>query len=206
MISARRLHAAHDELEVRVVVALLRADHQELALVVGAPVQSVRAVEHEDLERANAVVLHQLFDLADVNAVHRRQMKTVVHMKAPGGQLQHLREELRVRPALVQVVLSAAEIVEARSHAALRRGAALAHRVLGERRVDAGVHVRVDHAGESQAAFPVVGVVRIQVGCDAGELPILDAYVGFLGLPCTRTDDADVLDDDVVAVVFRHVL
>ena len=57
---ARRLHGAHDELEVRVVVALLRPDHQELALAVRAPVQAVRAVEHEDLERRDAVFFHQI--------------------------------------------------------------------------------------------------------------------------------------------------
>ena len=55
-----RLHAAHDELEVRVVVALFRPDHQELALAVRAPVQAVRAVEHEDLERGDAVFFHQI--------------------------------------------------------------------------------------------------------------------------------------------------
>src|SRR5438034_83314 len=52
--------AAHDELEVRVVVALFRPDHQELALAVRAPVQAVRAVEHEDLERRDAVFFHQI--------------------------------------------------------------------------------------------------------------------------------------------------
>ena len=63
---ARRLHAAHDELEVREVVALVLADHQEVALAVGAAVQAVRAVEHEDLEGGDAVLLDQLGNLADV--------------------------------------------------------------------------------------------------------------------------------------------
>src|SRR5919198_6424083 len=49
------LQAAHDELEVRVVVALIGPDHEEFTLAIGASVQPVRAVEHEYLERSDAV-------------------------------------------------------------------------------------------------------------------------------------------------------
>src|SRR5581483_5321212 len=67
---ARRLHAAHDELEVRVVVALLRSDHQEVALAIGAAMQAMRAVEHENLERRDAMALNELGDLTDMRRVH----------------------------------------------------------------------------------------------------------------------------------------
>ena len=40
----------HDEFEMREVVTLLRADHQEVVLVGRPSVKAVPAVEHEDLE------------------------------------------------------------------------------------------------------------------------------------------------------------
>jgi len=78
------LNAAHHEFEVRIVVALVGADHQEVALAVGAAVQSVRAVEHEDLERRHAVLLHQIGDFGDVRAVHRREVVAVVDVELAG--------------------------------------------------------------------------------------------------------------------------
>jgi hypothetical protein len=157
---ARRLHAAHDELEMRVVVALVLADHQELALAVGRAVQAVRAVEHEDLEARHAELLDQLGDLLDVRAVHRREVEAVVDVEAALGGLQHLGVELLVRPALVQVVLAGAEIVQARRDPAHGGGLALRDRVLEQRRVDAAVHVGVDHAGKGQAVLAVVHLLR----------------------------------------------
>ena len=76
------LHAAHDEFEVRHVVALVLADHQELALAVALAMQPVRAVEHEDLETADAVLVDQHRDLVDVHPVHRREVESVVDVEA----------------------------------------------------------------------------------------------------------------------------
>src|SRR5688572_31124643 len=93
---ARRLHAAHHELEVRVVVALLRADHQEFALAVGAAVQAMRAVEHENLERRNAMPADELWNLADMSSIHGREVVAVVDMEAPRRDLEHFGKEVRI--------------------------------------------------------------------------------------------------------------
>ena len=69
---------AHDELEMSDVVALLRADHQKLVLPVRASVQAVSPVEHEDLERGDAVVDDELLHLVDVPRLDRRDVEAVV--------------------------------------------------------------------------------------------------------------------------------
>jgi hypothetical protein len=86
MISAvSHLHGAadtaHDELEVRDVVALVRPDHQELVLLARRTVQAVAAVEHEDLERGDAEILDERRNLADLLAVERREMVRVVDVE-----------------------------------------------------------------------------------------------------------------------------
>jgi hypothetical protein len=94
------LHAAHDELEVRVVVALLRPDHQEVALRVRTAVQAVRAVEHEDLERGHAMLARELRDLAHVGRVHRREVVAVIDVEAPAESLSTSGKNLRYGPPL----------------------------------------------------------------------------------------------------------
>ena len=79
---ARRRYAAHDEFEVRIVVAVFRPDHQEVALAVGAAVQAMRAIEHEDLVGGDAMALDELRNLADVRRIHRRKVVAVVDVEA----------------------------------------------------------------------------------------------------------------------------
>ena len=98
---------------MRIVVAFVLADHEEVALRIGRAMQAVRAVEHENLEAGNAEFLDQFRDFLDVGRVHRRQVKAVIDMEAVFGRLKHLGVELFVRPALVQVVLAGAKVVQA---------------------------------------------------------------------------------------------
>ena len=194
------LQPAHDEFEVGDVVALVLADHQEVALGVAGAVQPVRAVEHEDLEAGDAVLLDQHRHLLDVRPVHRREVIAVVDVEAVLRDLQHLGEEFLVRAALVEVVLAGAEVVEARGHAAHRRRLALAHRVLVERRVDAAVHVRVDDAGKREAPLAVVDRLRALGGeprSDLSDLAADDRDVGSVNGVAVRAHHAHVLDQEV---------
>ena len=167
--------------------------------------QAVPAVEHEDLERGDAELLDQRRDLTDVLLRHRREVEGVVDVGAALGGGQHLREELPVGPALVQVVLPGAHVGEPGGDAALGAGPALGLRILAQRVVDAPVLVGVDHAGEGHAAPAVhdhVRVLRGDVPLDPDELPVDDAEVerlAVLGTGDVRSDDRHVLDKGVEA-------
>ena len=130
---ARRLDAAHDEFKMRVVVTLVFLDHQKVFLRVRRPVQSVRAVKHENFETGDAEFFNQHRYLFDVRAVHRCQMEAIVHVKTVLGEFQHLGVKGFVGPAFVQVVLAGAKVVQAGGDTAHRRRPAFAHRVFGQR-------------------------------------------------------------------------
>src|SRR5262245_16910791 len=49
------LRGAHDEFEMRDVVALVRSNHQKFILLRRASMQSISSVEHENLERCDPV-------------------------------------------------------------------------------------------------------------------------------------------------------
>ena len=147
------------------------------------------------------MLLDQVFDFGNLRAIHRREVVPVVDVKAPLGKLQHFREERRVGAAAVEVILAAAEVVEAGGHAALGRGPALAHRIVGERGVDAGVHVRVDDARKREVALAVVDRFRLTRGktrVKLGELAAGDGDVNVLDRLGVRPHYAHVLDEEVV--------
>ena len=198
---AHALDAAHDELEVRDVVALALGDHEEVVLVVRPPVQTVAAVEHEDLERRHPVVVDQRGDLVDVRGLHRREVERVVDERPTLGRGQDLGEQVGVGAALVQVVLPGAHVGQRGGDAALRTGAALGRGVLGQRVVDAPVLVGVDHPGEGQPAAALLDPsgVGAEVRRDRGDAAALDGDVGVRHVLDAGPDDADVADDQVVA-------
>src|SRR5687767_15214892 len=120
-------------------------------------------------------------------------MKTVVDLEAAFAGLEHLRKEIAVRPAAVQVVLAGTEVVQARGHAALRGCTAFAYRVFLQRRVDPGVHVRIDHTGKRQPATAVVDrLCFAEVFSNSGELFAGDRDVGVFDRIRTGSNDADV--------------
>ena len=196
----RILDAAHHEFEVRDVVALVLRDHQEVVLVTGRTVQPVATIEHVDLESRYAKPVHQHRDLGDLPAIQRRQMEGIVHMESAGRYLQGLRVELFVRPALVEIVLSGTKVVEARRHASLCGGATLGYRVLRERGIDAGVHMRVDDAGQRQVTTAVDDCRGSAGDCRAHgrDLAVANGDVASLHGRLARAHDANVLDEQVI--------
>ena len=197
----RTMHAAHDELEVRDVVLLVLADHEEFALRAGGAVQAVSAVEHEDLERGDPVLLDQHVDLADVRAIERREVVGVVHPETVLRQFEHLRVDLGVGAAALHVIAAGAHVVEARGHATLRGREALAVRVLGQRPVDARMHVRIDESREGQATLPIDDLLRVCRSQPLGHLDDLAALHGDIHLfhgGLARAHHFHVLDEEVV--------
>ena len=198
---ARGLDRPHRELEVRVVVTLVLGYHQELLLAVAGAMQTVRAVEHEDLEAGHAELLDQQRDFFEVGFVHRRKVETVVHMEPALGQLEHFGIELLVGPALVQIVLAGAKVVQAGGDPAHGRGLALADRVFGQWRVDAAVHMGVDNAGKRQPAPAVVhlpGQRDIDGRRDFRNPSAADGDIGFMHRVAVRPNHTDVFDQQVV--------
>src|SRR5690606_6574715 len=80
-------------------------------------------------------------------------------------------------------------------------GAALAERVLGERRIDAAVHVRIDEAGERKAVAPVDyrrRIARADLFRDPGKLAVFDRDIHRLHGGTLRAHHAHVPDQKVV--------
>src|SRR5262249_11198092 len=83
MLRHQTLGGAHDELEMRDVVAVLRSDHEKFILMGRASVQAVSAVEHEYLERRDAAVEREMLHLIDVPGFDRRNVITVIDPEMP---------------------------------------------------------------------------------------------------------------------------
>ena len=143
--------------------------------------QAMRAIEHENLEAGHAKLFNQHGDFFDVCAVHRGEVKAVVHMKAVLCSFKHFRVKRFVRPALVHVVLASAKVVQAAGHAAHRCGLAFSHRIFFKRGINAAVHVRIDHTGESHAVLAVMhglGASDVNAGSHQGHLAVSNCNVG----------------------------
>ena len=184
-----------------VVVAVVLSNHQKILLRIRRAVQAVRAVKHEYLEAGDTELFNQLGNFLDVRAVHGCQVKTIVHMKAPFRELEHLGIELLVGPALVQVVLASAKVVQAGRHPAHGRRLAFTDGVLLQRCINAAVHVRIHHARKGQPAVAVVrlfGQGYIYRRRHFGNFAVVDGNVGRVHHVAMRTDHTHVLDQQVV--------
>src|SRR5262249_57595653 len=95
------------------VVALLGTDHQEFVVVAGRWVQTVSAVEHEYLERRDAMVDGEMLHFLDVPRLDRSDVVAVVDPKSSVGLLEHFGYEIAVGSTAVEIVLPGAHIVEA---------------------------------------------------------------------------------------------
>ena len=200
-----RPRRAHDELEMGDVVAVLRSEHEELVLRGGFAVQPVTAVKHEDLERRDAVFAREVVHLAEVRGFDRRHVIAVVDPEATLRQFQHFGHDLAVRTAAVEVVVPGADVVQAGSDAAHGGRLALAHRVLGQRPVDADMHVGIDAAGESQKLFGVEHLARV-LGADFRREPrhlaVRDADVEAVHSRSVRAHHARILDHEIKSLHF----
>ena len=75
------LDTAHDELEMRDVVAFPGRRHEEVVLAIGLAVEAMAAIEHKNLERGDPKGFDQHFDFLDVAVHDRRQVIAVVHVE-----------------------------------------------------------------------------------------------------------------------------
>ena len=195
---------------MRDVVALVRPDHQKLVLLRRGAVQPVAAVEHEDLERRHAVIGDQMLHLVDMRGFDRRDVESIVDPELVLGLLVDLGHERAIGPAAVEVIMPRADVVEARGDAAHRGRLAFRDRILGERRVDPDMHVRIDAARERQPVLGVEDLLRLP-GLDVGRKPrdlsVLDRDIEAVDRRLVRADDAGVLDDGIENFVHaRHSL
>ncbi len=209
-VSRLRVHvddffgAAQHELEVGETVALLRFGHEELGLVVRFSVQPVAAVEHENLEGGHAELRVDVRHLLDVFFARRHEVEAVVHVIAAAGILHHVLEELEVGTALVEVVVTGAEVGQRGGHPAHGRALGLGRRILGEMTVDADVHVRIDNARKGDQALSVDHVGRqrgVDLGRHPGELPVLECDIGNLEPDPVRPRNFEVFDHSVVHLI-----
>ena len=95
MLRHQSPRGAHDEFEMRDVVAFLRADHEKIVLGVRPPVQSVAAVEHENLERGHAVIDGEMLHFVDVLRLDRSDVVAVIDPEPPVGLLEDFGHERR---------------------------------------------------------------------------------------------------------------
>ena len=195
-----RPRGTHDELEMGDVVTVLRPQHQELVLRVRFTVEPVAAVEHKNLERRHPVFEREVLHLAEMPAFDRRHVIAVVHPETSLRQLAHFGHDFAVRAAAVEIILTGADIIEARGDTAHRGGLAFADRILGKRPIDADMHVRVDAAGEGQQPFGVeylAGILGADFRCQPRHLAVLDGDVEAVHPGLVRAHHARVLDDEI---------
>src|SRR5215471_9105926 len=82
------LCGAHDEFEMRDVIAILGADHQKFVLMGRPSVQTVSSIKHEYLERGNTVVEGEMLHFIDVPGLDRRNVIAIVDPEMPLGLLE----------------------------------------------------------------------------------------------------------------------
>ncbi len=131
---------------------------------------------------------------------HRREVVSIVNMKLPFRKIKDFWEKLTVGSAFVQVVATGAHVVDARGHAALGGGPALGHRVFGQRRINAGMHVRIDQPRKSQPVVAIkclLGAVGRNRGRDFRELSAPDADIDVVHHGRIGPHHTDILDQQI---------
>src|SRR5919201_6916208 len=99
------LRGAHDELEMRDVIPLLRTEHEKFVLIGRAPVQAISSIKHENLERCDAMVEDEMLHFVDMRGFDRGNVIAVVDPESSLGLLEHFRHEVAVWTAAVEVVM-----------------------------------------------------------------------------------------------------
>ena len=190
----------HEEVQVAEVVGV---GHR-----VGAAARGVRGeiqalVEHVVLERADPLLADEPVHLAELLGRHHADVVPEIGVRMADGRRDDLGEDRPVGAALVQVVLSRAEVAEDRGDAARQRGARLAPDVGREIAVDPEVEVRVYRARKHQLAASVhdgVGVARGDRVDQRGDMPGTDADIAAQG-PHVGNDHRAIQNGGIVA---RH--
>ena len=142
----------------------------------------------------------EIVHLAEMPAFDRRDVIAVIDPEAALRQLAHLGHDFAIRAAAIEIIGSGADVIEARSDAAHGSGFAFAHRVLGQRPVDADMHVRIDAARKGELALGVehfIGVFGADFRRQTGHLAVLDRNIEAVHTGCVRTHHARILDDEI---------
>src|SRR5262245_29273447 len=106
------LCGAHDEFEMRDVIAILGADNQKFVLMGLPSVQTLSAIKHEYLERRDPVVAGEMFHFINVGGLDRRNVITVIDPEMPLGLLEDFGHEVTIRTAAVEIIVPCAYVVE----------------------------------------------------------------------------------------------
>jgi len=186
---------------MRDVIAIIWAEHEKFVLMGGTSMQPVSAIEHEYLERQDAVVEDEMFHFVDMPGLDRRNVIAVIDPESSLGLLEHFRHEVAVWTAAIEIVMARAYVVQARGHAAHRRRLALRNRVLGERRINTDVHMGVDAAREGEKIPGVENLFRLfrlDVRRQTRDLSFLDGDVEAIDRGPVGTHHAGVLDDEII--------
>jgi hypothetical protein len=88
-------------------------------------------------------------------------MVTVIHVRVAVRRFQDLREDLRVRPTLAQVVAPRPEVADNARHPAGQRRERLALRVLRHVAVNTEVEMGIYRTGEHQLAFGIYHLISV---------------------------------------------
>src|SRR5207249_11259733 len=118
-------------------------------------------VEHVVLEGGHAVPLHERGYLPDLRAQHRSEVVSEVDARAAGGGVEHLREDVLVGAALVEVVMPRSEVADDARHTPDEGRERLRRRVLPDVSVDAEMEVGIDGAGDDEQSSSVDHLIRV---------------------------------------------
>src|SRR6266568_8041785 len=150
MFRHQTLCRPHDEFKMGDVIAFLGTDHEKLILVGRWSVQAIASIKHEYLERGDAMIEDEMFHFVDVLGLDWGNMIAVIDPETPLGLIENYWHEVTVRAAAVEIIAPRSHVVEARGNPADRGCLALRNRILGERRIDADMHVSINAARERQ--------------------------------------------------------
>ena len=133
-------------------------------------------------------------------SLDRRHVIAEVNPEASLRQLAHFGHDFAVRTAAVEIVLTCADVIQTGGNAAHRGGFALAHRILGERPIDADMHVRVNAARKRQQPFGVEdvgGVLGLDFRCKPDHLAVLDGDIQAVHPAVVRPHHARILNNEI---------
>src|ERR1700730_11949430 len=90
------LCGAHDELEMRNVVAILRSNHQKVILIGRPAMQTVSSIKHEDFERGDAVVEDEMLHFINVPGFDLRNVIAVIDPESSFRLIEDIGHEVAV--------------------------------------------------------------------------------------------------------------
>ena len=136
-------------------------------------------------------------------------MEAIIDPKPSLRLPEDLGHEFAIGATTVEIVMAGAQVVQARGDASHCRGLALGKRVLGERRVDADMHVRIDATWKCETIFGVehiLGLLGLNFRRKSDNLSILDRDIETIDRRLVRANDASILDDGIENLVHAEFL